>query len=233
MTILGGFGGKGTGGSATQKAAGGSVPYVSERDFEREVLRSELPVLIEFSAEWCQPCKAIAPDVEAFARESAGKAKVVKIDIDKSPAIAQQLRIQSVPTFMVIAEGRIQDAVVGAIRKRKMQELVEPFLPRAAGALKSAELAHLLAGGAAAAVDTRDPAAFARARLPGAVNMPMEQIESRLAELHMLQGQPVLYCRAGDKTKELSEKLAEQGIPVAFLEGGILAWEAEGLPIEK
>lgn len=233
MTILGGLGGKGAGENAAAKAASGTVPYVTERDFEREVLRSELPVLVEFSAEWCQPCKAIAPDVEAFARESAGKAKVVKIDIDRSPAIAQQLRIQSVPTFMVIAEGRIQDAVVGAIRKKKMQELVEPFLPRAAGALKALELAQLLPGGAVAVVDTRDPAAFARARLPGAVNMPLEQLESRLAELHMLPGQPVLYCRAGDKTKELSEKLAGQGMPIAFLEGGILAWEAEGLPVER
>ena len=110
---------------------------MTERDFEREVLRSELPVLIEFTADWCQPCKAIAPEVEAFARESAGKAKVVKIDVDKAPVIAQQLRIQSVPTFMVVAEGRIQDAVVGAIRKKKMQEMVEPFYPRAAGALKA------------------------------------------------------------------------------------------------
>jgi thioredoxin 1/putative thioredoxin len=49
----------------------------------------------------------------------------------------------------------------------------------------------------------------------------------------MLQGQPVLYCRSGDKTKELSERLAEQGMPVAFLEGGLLAWEAEGLPIQR
>jgi thioredoxin 1/putative thioredoxin len=206
---------------------------VTERDFEREVLRSELPVLMEFTADWCQPCKAIAPDVEAFARDNAGKVKVVKIDIDKSPIIAQQLRIQSVPTFMVVAEGRIQDAVVGAIRKNKMQELVEPFLPRAAGALKPAELAQLIAGGAVTPIDARDAGAFGRAHLPNAVSMPIETIESRLAELHMLTGQPVLYCRSGDKTKELSEKLAEQGMPVAFLEGGLLAWEAEGLPIER
>jgi thioredoxin 1/putative thioredoxin len=239
MTILGGLGGGGRGagrGAGTDgrpAAKGGGVPYVTERDFEIEVLRSELPVLMEFTADWCQPCKAIAPEVEAFAREVEGKAKVVKIDVDKSPAIAQQLRIQSVPTFMVVAEGRIQDAVVGAIRKKKMQEMLEPFYPRSAGALKAAELAQLLAGGAVVPIDTRDAAAFARAHLPHAVNMPIEGIESRLAELHMLTGQPVLYCRGGDKTKELSEKLAEQGMPVAFLEGGLLSWEAEGLPIER
>jgi thioredoxin len=233
MTILGGLGGKGPAGEGAAKTGAGAAAYVTERDFEREVLRSELPVLLEFTADWCQPCKAIAPEVEAFAREMAGKAKVVKVDIDKSPVIAQQLRIQSVPTFMVVAEGRIQDAVVGAIQRKKMRELVEPFLPRAAGAVKAPELAQLLAGGALVPVDARDAAAFARAHLPGAVNIPFEEIESRLAELHMLAGQPVLYCRSGDKTKELSQKLAEQGMPVAFLEGGILGWEAEGLPIQK
>ncbi len=231
MTILGGFGGAGGGGEAA-KGKGG-IPYVTERDFEREVLRSEVPVMLQFTADWCQPCKAIAPEVEAFAREMEGKVKVVKVDIDKSPVIAQQLRIQSVPTFMVVAEGRIQDAVVGAIRKKKMQELVEPFLPRAAGALKAAELAQLLPTGQVVPVDTRDAAAFGRAHLPHAVSLPLEEIEGRLAELHMLQGQPVLYCRSGDKTKDLAERLAEQGLPVAFLEGGLLAWESEGLPVER
>jgi thioredoxin len=240
MTILGGLGGRGRGtgpggDSPSSKGGGdgGGIPFVTEREFEAEVLRSELPVLIQFTADWCQPCKAIAPEVEAFARESAGKAKVVRIDIDKAPVIAQQLRIQSVPTFMVVAEGRIQEAVVGAIRKKKMQELMEPFYPRAAGALKAPELAQLIANGAVVAIDTRDEGAFKRAHLPRAVNMPIEGIESRLAELHMLAGQPVLYCRSGDKTKPLSEKLAEQGMPVAFLEGGMLAWEADGLPIER
>jgi thioredoxin 1/putative thioredoxin len=106
-------------------------------------------------------------------------------------------------------------------------------LPRPAGALKPVELAQLLSSGAVVPVDTRDAAAFGRAHLPGAVNMPFEEIDKRLAELHMLAGQPVLYCRSGDKTKELAEQLAEQGTPVAFLEGGLLGWEAEGLPIER
>jgi thioredoxin 1/putative thioredoxin len=63
--------------------------------------------------------------------------------------------------------------------------------------------------------------------------MALEEIENRLAELHMFQARPVLYCRSGDKTKALAERLTEQGLPVAFLEGGLLGWEAEALPIER
>jgi thioredoxin 1/putative thioredoxin len=223
--IIGGTGPKADGQS--------SVPYVNEQTFETEVLQGAEPVLVEFSAEWCAPCRQIAPEVEAFAKEMQGKVKVVKVDIDKSQMLAQALRIQSVPTFMLFVEGRPADGVVGAINKKKMRQMVEPFLPRSAGALKAAELMQLLKAGAAVPIDTREPGAFARAHLPGAVNMPFADIENRLAELHMLAGQPVLYCRTGDQTKDLASKLADQGVPVAFLEGGILAWESEGLPVER
>lgn len=226
----------GTGAPTTAKAGGkanGAVPTVTEREFEQAVLRSELPVLIEFTADWCGPCKQIAPEVEAFAEEMRGKANVVKIDIDRAPALARELRVKSVPTFMVFAEQRITDVAVGAIGKKKMREMIDPFLPRAEGALKPLELAELIREGAVIAVDTRDAAAFGRAHVPGAAHMALEEIESRLAELHMFQARPVLYCRAGDKTKLLAERLNEQGLPVAFLEGGLLGWEAEGLPIER
>jgi thioredoxin 1/putative thioredoxin len=232
MSILGGMPGRGAGGGGAGKG-GGDILDVTEREFEREVIRSELPVVIEFSAEWCAPCKQIAPEVEAFARDMRGKVKVVKVDIDKSPLLARELRVQSVPTFMLFVEQRIADAVVGVSSKKGLMRMVEPFLPRAAGALKPLELAQLLKEGAVSAVDTREAAAYARAHLPGATNIPLDEIEGRLAELHMLPGQPVVYCRSGDKTKDLAAKLAEQGVPVAFLEGGLLAWESEGLPIER
>jgi len=220
------------GGKGGPKKEGG-VPTISEREFEAEVLRSEIPVMVEFTADWCGPCKTIAPELEAFAKEMKGQIKVVKVDVDRSQVIAQRLRIQSVPTFLLVANQRIVDMVAGAIGKKQMRAFVEPVLPRAEGALKPPELAALIKEGAVVPVDTRDAAAYGRARIPGAKHFPLEEIETRLAELHMFQAQPVLYCRSGDKTKELAARLAEQGMPVAFLEGGLLAWESEGLPVEK
>ena len=234
----GGSGGRSAGSGASiggGPAAGsaGAIATVSERDFEREVLKSELPVLLQFTADWCQPCKAIAPDVEAFALEMADKVKVLKVDIDRSPVITKQLRVQSVPTFMVFAQGRVADAVAGALRKKQLREMVEPFLPRAEGAIKPLELFELLKEGSVVPIDTRELAAYGRAHLPGAKAMALEDLENRLAELHMFAGQPVLYCRSGDKTKEMAARLAEQGMPIAFLEGGLLAWESDGLPVER
>ena len=206
---------------------------VSEMDFEAEVLRSELPVLVDFFGDWCQPCKRMEPEVEGLAQELEGKAKVVKVDIDRSPRLAQMLRIQSVPTFVVFAQGRPVVAEQGVVPRARLRALLEPVFPRAAGAIKAAELGPLVAQGQAVPIDTRDAGSFGRAHIPKAKNIPLEEIETRLAELHMFGGTPVLYCRSGDKAKELSEKLAAQDMPLPFLEGGFLGWEAEMLPIER
>lgn len=219
--------------TAARKHATMPVPTIAEQDFEREIIRSELPVLIDFTADWCAPCKTVAPEVEAVARELEGKAKVVKVDIDKSKRIATMLRIQSVPTFMVFHKGRPVAADQGVLRRNQLRELIEPFLPRAEGAIRAVELAQAIRQGQAVAVDVRDARSYGRARIPGAAHLPLEEIEGRLAELHMLAGSPVLYCRSGDKSKEMADKLAEQGMPVGFLEGGFLIWEAEGLPVER
>jgi thioredoxin len=206
---------------------------VTEQNFEREVLMSELPVLLEFGAEWCGPCKVVAPELEALATELDGKAKIVSVDIDKSPLLARELGVQSVPTFVVFHQGRPVGGRVGALRRPQLREMLEPVLPRAAGALKPQEVFALAKQGRVSLVDTRDEPVFRRSRIPGAVNIPLGEIESRLAELHMLPSPPVLYCRAGDKTKDLAARLAEQGMPVAFLEGGVLGWEASGFDLER
>lgn len=210
-----------------------ALQTVTERDFEQQILASEVPVLVEFSAEWCGPCKVVAPELEALQRELEGKAKIVKIDIDKSPMIARQMGVQSVPTFVVFSEGRPVNGKVGALKRAQIREMIEPYLPRAEGALKPEEVAALLQQRRISLVDTREAPVYGRAHIAGAINMPQAELETRLAELHMLPAPPVLYCRSGEQTKELAAKLAADGVPVAFLEGGVLGWEAAGFSLER
>ncbi len=206
---------------------------LNEQNFEREVLDSDLPVLVEFGAEWCGPCKQVAPELQALAREMDGKARIATVDIDRSPMLARQLGVQAVPSFIVFHRGRPVTGKSGAMRRAQLRELLEPLLPRSEGAVPPAKLAPLVRARKVVPVDTREASAFARTHLPGAVNMPLDEIEGRLAELHMLPGPAVIYCRSGAQTKELSERLASQGVSVPFLEGGLLAWEAEGLELER
>lgn len=206
---------------------------VSEQSFERDVINSDLPVLVEFGAEWCGPCKTVAPELEALSRELVGKAKIVQVDVDKSPRLAQMMQIQSVPTYVVFHQGRPVDAANGVLKKAQLQLLLEKYLPRAAGALKPVEFFQLLQKGQVTPVDTRPAEVFARAHIRGAVNFPIETIGDHIADLHMLPTPAVLYCRSGKDSQERAAQLAEQGSPVAFLEGGVLAWEAEGHMLER
>ena len=209
------------------------LQYVTEQTFERDVIQTDLPVLIEFSAVWCAPCKQVEPDVIALADELQGKAKVFKIDVDKSPMLAQEMQIKSVPTFMVVKGGRVVAAQPGAMRRQQLRAFIEPFLPRSESAVRVEEFLKLAQSGRVVAVDTRDASSFARAHIPGAVNLPLAELEAKIDTIASTGKVPVLYDRAGTETKELAEKLAEQGYPVAFLEGGFLSWEVAGQPIER
>jgi len=209
------------------------VPAISELDFEQEVLRSELPVLVGFYDDLSGPCKTVAAEVEALSRELEGKAKFGRISVETNKRLVQALRVQVVPTLMVFFRGRPVAGEQRVVRKARIREMLEPFLPRAEGAIRALELAQLIKQGQVVPVDTREASAFGRAHIPSAVHIPLEEIETRLAELHMLAGEPVLYCRSGDKSKQLAETLGQSGVPIAFLESGFLGWEAELLPIER
>ena len=102
-------------------------PHVLELDdhtFDAAVLRSDVPVLVDFGATWCQPCKALAPIVEALAAESAGRLVVAKVDIDESPEVAKRYGIRGAPTVLVLAKGERVAQHVGLTSKAKLLELV-------------------------------------------------------------------------------------------------------------
>lgn len=92
----------------------------SDENFESEVLNSDVPVLVDFFAEWCGPCKMMGPVVDKIAQEYEGKAKVGKIDIDKNPGLAGKYNVMSVPTFMVFKQGKIVDTVIGTVSKEEL-----------------------------------------------------------------------------------------------------------------
>ena len=209
------------------------LQQVTEKDFEREVLVSELPVLLEFGATWCGPCKVVEPELQALAQEYAGRAKVLTVDIDQSPYLARQLGIQSVPTFLVFHQGRPVTGKAGALKKAQLAELLEPVLPRPAGALKPKEVAQLAKQKQFCLVDIRPAEVYQLAHIVGAINVPRDQLEQRMEELMELPVPPVLYCRSGADSKALAAELAASGTPVAFLEGGVLGWEGDGFSLER
>src|SRR5260221_9913781 len=147
-----------------------ALATVTDQTFDQEILQSDLPVLVEFSAEWCGPCKTVAPELLALSEELRDKAKVVTIDVDRSPLIARELGVQSVPTFVVFHQGRPAGGRVGALRRAQLREMIEPFLPMSEGALKTAELSQLLKQGRVIPVDTPATTAFRRAHPPGAAS---------------------------------------------------------------
>lgn len=99
---------------------------VNDANFDAEVLKATEPVVVDFFAEWCGPCKAMAPALDTVAREMAGKVKVVKIDVDQSPAITQKYRIQAMPTLMVFKDGKVASTQVGAlVQKSKLEAWIK------------------------------------------------------------------------------------------------------------
>ena len=95
---------------------------VTPENWENEVLESDVPVLADFWAEWCGPCKTLGPVVEQVAEELAGKLKVVKVDVDKNRERAAEFGIRSVPTLLVLKNGTVQAQMVGALGKAELME---------------------------------------------------------------------------------------------------------------
>lgn len=100
----------------------------TDANFASEVLRSDLPVLVDFWAQWCGPCRTMNPIVEAIATEYAGRLKVVKIDVDESPESAAQFGVTSIPTFVVIHAGEVRARLTGAQPKQALVDALKSFL---------------------------------------------------------------------------------------------------------
>lgn len=105
---------------------------VTSSDFNDKVLKSDVPVLVDFWAEWCGPCKAIGPSVEQLAAEYAGRAKVLKVDVDHDGELATQYGVMSIPALLVFKGGKVVDSMVGAAPKAQIAALIDRSLAQTA-----------------------------------------------------------------------------------------------------
>ena len=103
----------------------GAVQEVNDTTFNAEVIESDQPVLVDFWAPWCGPCRQIAPVVEQLAGENAGSAKVVKLNVDDAPQAAQSYGVSSIPTLMVFKGGEVVDRFVGVQPKTRLQQAID------------------------------------------------------------------------------------------------------------
>jgi thioredoxin 1 len=101
-----------------------NVKEISSENFNQEVLESELPVLVDFWAEWCGPCKQLAPAVEDVANEMIGSIKVCKMDVDSNQDIAVQFGVRSIPTLLIFKNGEVASTQIGAISKQQLEEFI-------------------------------------------------------------------------------------------------------------
>jgi thioredoxin 1 len=101
------------------------VKELNESNFEQVVLQSEKPVLVDFWAEWCGPCRALAPIVEAIAEQYADAARVVKLNVDHNPSVVQRYRIQAIPTLILFEDGEEKDRIIGAASRDTIARAIE------------------------------------------------------------------------------------------------------------
>ena len=106
-----------------------AILATSDAAFDADVLHADLPVLVDFGAEWCHPCKQLDPIVEELAAEWAGKVRIVKLDIDQNVATTMKYGVMGVPTLMLFIGGEARERVSGYQPKRKILEKLGPFLP--------------------------------------------------------------------------------------------------------
>ena len=101
--------------------------FTSE-NFEKEVLQSDIPVMVDFYADWCGPCKMMAPLVADLAESYSGKCKIGKCNTDENPELGREFKIMSIPTFLFFKDGRVVDTVIGAVSKNELEEKIKQVL---------------------------------------------------------------------------------------------------------
>ncbi len=111
-----------------ENTTGKNTVTVNDENFDEEILRSDIPVLVDFWAQWCGPCKTVGPTVESLATDYLGTVKVAKLNVDDSPHVAARFGVRSIPTLMVFKDGKARETAVGVRPKGQLVEMIEQYI---------------------------------------------------------------------------------------------------------
>jgi thioredoxin 1 len=108
--------------------SGKNVIHITSENWETEVLKSSIPVLVDFWAEWCGPCRAVAPIIDALADQYVGKLKMAKVNVDDNQSLAGEFGIRSIPTLLILKGGTVREQMVGAMSKQALEDKLKAHL---------------------------------------------------------------------------------------------------------
>ncbi|MBF0573795.1 MAG: thioredoxin [Desulfamplus sp.] len=106
----------------------GNIIEIDDDAFDSEVIKSNIPVMVDFWAPWCGPCRALAPTIEALEKSYAGKVKFVKVNVDENPQSPSKYAIQAIPTLIFFKNGKVVDQITGMVAKSKLEEAIDSIL---------------------------------------------------------------------------------------------------------
>lgn len=202
---------------------------ITEDAFDEKVLGSDRPVLVDFWAAWCAPCRAVAPVLEELSETYSDHLTIAKVDVDRAPLLSERYRIRSIPTMILFADGKPLQGVQGALPKQALQQFIEQYVPGLAPATIDVMALNerLNIPGSTVVYDVRAEADYKRSHIRGSKVVLPDDLATEV------DAQPsnvivVLVDRSGDGA---ADRVKELGRPnVVALQGGLLEWEGAGLP---
>jgi thioredoxin 1 len=211
-----------------------AIVKITTENFQTMVLESPVPVLLDFWAEWCGPCRSIGPALEALEARRGDALRVGKVNVDEEPALAQAFGVQSIPLLV----GMKGDAVVAHDIGWKGVPALEALADRTIAAPRPAavreasviELQSALAAGRPV-LDVRNPDETATGHVPSAILIPLPELQARVDELSEYTGKDLyVICKSGGRSAQAATFLNTQGHQCINVVGGTLAWQAQGFP---
>lgn len=218
-----------------------SVIHVTTDSFTTVVLQSPVPVIIDFWAPWCGPCRSIGPALEALAAKRGDTVRICKVNVDEEPALAQAFQVKSIPLVVGMKGSAVVAADVGWKGPQALEALVDQTLAatppaEAVAAIPEVDVASLRAALAAGAtvLDVREPHETAAGHVPGAILIPLGELHARVAELGKYKDKTLfVICKGGARSMKAAEFLVTQGFKPTNVAGGTMAWIGAGLAVES